>query len=182
MAELMKAPMLWPLRAAVAFARRNKESGTSSVVFMPRNWPIFMDPSRSPRGSGVLVLRSIGTGLLNAAADWPGSRERGASEQDPARPDALPIRPYNHIITHMKTTIDLPDDLLIDAKATAARRRTTLKAMVEHALRREIAFSNRPASDDVFALNGNGFPVLKEREGRRVTSETVYQIMEQEGI
>lgn len=43
----------------------------------------------------------------------------------------------------MKTTLDLPDDLLIEAKTVAARRKTTLKAIVESALRREI----RPAAD-----------------------------------
>lgn len=43
----------------------------------------------------------------------------------------------------MKTTLDLPDELLIEAKTFAARRRTTLKALVESALRREI----RPAMD-----------------------------------
>lgn len=43
----------------------------------------------------------------------------------------------------MKTTLDLPDELLIEAKTLAARRRTTLKAIVESALRREI----RPAAD-----------------------------------
>ncbi len=39
----------------------------------------------------------------------------------------------------MKTTLELPDNLLLEAKAVAARRRTTFKAMIEHALRREIA-------------------------------------------
>ena len=43
----------------------------------------------------------------------------------------------------MKTTLDLPDELLIEAKTLAARRKTTLKAIVESALRREI----RPAAD-----------------------------------
>lgn len=38
----------------------------------------------------------------------------------------------------MKTTLDLDDDLLIEAKTIAARRRTTLKAIVEHALWREL--------------------------------------------
>jgi Arc/MetJ family transcription regulator len=38
----------------------------------------------------------------------------------------------------MKTTLELDDDLLIEAKAVAARRRTTLRAIVEHALRREL--------------------------------------------
>ena len=47
----------------------------------------------------------------------------------------LYIEPYSHMANHiMKTTLDLPDDLLIAAKALAARRKITLKAMVEHAL------------------------------------------------
>jgi hypothetical protein len=40
----------------------------------------------------------------------------------------------------MKTTLDLPEDLLIEAKTVAAQRRTTLKAIVENALRRELRF------------------------------------------
>lgn len=43
----------------------------------------------------------------------------------------------------MKTTLDLPDDLLMEAKTLAVRRKTTLKAIVESALRREI----RPAAE-----------------------------------
>ena len=42
-------------------------------------------------------------------------------------------------MTHMKTTLELDDELLAEAKVVAARRRTTLRAMVEHALRRELA-------------------------------------------
>jgi|APFre7841882630_1041343.scaffolds.fasta_scaffold117348_2 hypothetical protein len=38
----------------------------------------------------------------------------------------------------MKTTLDIDDALLIKAKTLAAQRRTTLKALVEHALSREI--------------------------------------------
>lgn len=43
----------------------------------------------------------------------------------------------------MKTTLELPDDLLIEAKTLAARRKTTLKSIVESALRREL----RPETD-----------------------------------
>lgn len=39
----------------------------------------------------------------------------------------------------MKTTIELPDELLIAAKKTAAERRTTLRALFERGLRRELA-------------------------------------------
>jgi Arc/MetJ family transcription regulator len=60
----------------------------------------------------------------------------------------------------MKTTLDLDDALLIEAKAVAARRRTTLRAMVEHALRRELA----PAREG--GASGNlsaGVPRLAKR-------------------
>ena len=66
------------------------------------------------------------------------------------------------MLTHiMKTTIELPDALLIEAKATAARRRTTLKAMMEHALRREIQSEEPLPDDSPFELDEYGFPVLK---------------------
>lgn len=44
-----------------------------------------------------------------------------------------------------KTTIELPEDLLVDAKAHAARQRTTLRELVEAALRS--ALGRRPTSD-----------------------------------
>ena len=81
----------------------------------------------------------------------------------------------------MKTTIELPDALFSAAKAVAVRRRTTLKAMMEHALRREIAFNDEPAADAAFELNAHGFPVLKKR-GAVVSSEAVYQMLEDEGV
>ena len=38
----------------------------------------------------------------------------------------------------MKTTIDLPDELLIEAKKRAAETRTTLREIFERGLRREL--------------------------------------------
>jgi hypothetical protein len=67
----------------------------------------------------------------------------------------------------MKTTLDLPDDLLIEAKTLAARRKTTLKAIVESALRREI----RPLAETMnpdpekFEIGPLGFLVIKRRPG-----------------
>lgn len=37
----------------------------------------------------------------------------------------------------MKTTIDLPDDLMVEVKVAAARRRISLRKFVEIALRKE---------------------------------------------
>jgi len=47
------------------------------------------------------------------------------------RIDNTAVKPY---ILPMKTTIDLPDDLLRRAKVAAAQRKTTLKALVQSGL------------------------------------------------
>jgi len=52
----------------------------------------------------------------------------------------------------MKTTIDLPDELLIAAKKRAAESRTTLRALLTRGLRCELAEATRTA---------------KRRKGRR---------------
>lgn len=82
----------------------------------------------------------------------------------------------------MKTTIELPDQLLVAAKAVAAQRRTTLKAMLEHALRREIGFDELPAADEVVEKNRYGFPVLKKRGTSVVTSEQIYALLDEENV
>jgi hypothetical protein len=84
----------------------------------------------------------------------------------------------------MKTTIELPDDLLTEAKAVAARRRTTLKAMMEHALRREMR-SSQPAAGEskCFTIDEHGLPMVRKKPGTQpVTSELVYKMMEDLGI
>lgn len=79
----------------------------------------------------------------------------------------------------MKTTVELPDDLLTQAKAVARKRRTTLKAMMEHALRREVHDAS-PSPDDskIFTFNEYGFPVLKKTGNTVITNEMIYKIME----
>ncbi len=78
----------------------------------------------------------------------------------------------------MKTTLDLPDDLLAEAKAVAARRRITLKAMVTHALRREIAPPVQLDADSPFEMNELGMLVLKRR-GSGITLEQIDAIQEE---
>jgi hypothetical protein len=39
----------------------------------------------------------------------------------------------------MKTTVELPEDLMIEVKKAAAERRTTIRDLVERGLRRELA-------------------------------------------
>jgi hypothetical protein len=72
----------------------------------------------------------------------------------------------------MKTTLDLPDDLLMEAKTLAVRRKTTLKALVESALRREI----RPAAEvenpdpETFEVGPFGILRIKRRPGAKPTT------------
>lgn len=82
----------------------------------------------------------------------------------------------------MKTTLDLPDALLMEVKAVAARRRTTMKSIMEHALRRELGEFNPPKSTHECStvLNEYGFPVLKKQKRGELTSEMVYALQDQE--
>lgn len=82
----------------------------------------------------------------------------------------------------MKTTLDLPDDLLIEAKMLAVRRKTTLRALVESALRNEI----RPAAwaenldPEKFEVGPLGFLVIKNRPGDKpVTAEMIRAIQDE---
>lgn len=79
----------------------------------------------------------------------------------------------------MKTTLDLPDELLIEAKAVAARRRTTLRAMVEHALRREIAPVQQLSGESPLEMNELGMLVLKKRDGVGITMEHINAMQEE---
>lgn len=42
------------------------------------------------------------------------------------------------MVTHMKTTVDISDSLLDDARKLAAREGSTVRALIEAGLRREI--------------------------------------------
>jgi len=47
------------------------------------------------------------------------------------------------MVSHMKTTIQIPDALFAEARQVAQRERTTLRALVEQGLRRVIAERKR---------------------------------------
>ncbi len=75
----------------------------------------------------------------------------------------------------MKTTLELPDDLLIEAKAIAALRRTTLRAIIEAALRRELGPAPADSNPDPkkFEIGPLGFLVLKRKPGETVSLEQI---------
>ncbi len=81
----------------------------------------------------------------------------------------------------MKTTLELDDALLREAKAVAARRGTTLKAIIEHALRRELAPApevSNPAPD-IFEVGPLGFLVLKRKPGESIALEQMKAIQQE---
>jgi hypothetical protein len=87
----------------------------------------------------------------------------------------------------MKTTLDIDDDLLLEAKTVAVRRRTTLKALVEHALIREIQpqpnGSMNPGADGLIEIGPHGLPRLKRPNATgTLTTERVRQMMDEEGV
>ena len=83
----------------------------------------------------------------------------------------------------MKTTLELPDDLFVEAKAVAARRRITLKALFTRALRREL-YPETGAPAEGFELDAQGWPVRKRAVGDQadVTEEFIQRLRESEGI
>jgi len=75
----------------------------------------------------------------------------------------------------MKTTLEIDDALLMEAKLVAAKRRTTLRAIVEHALRRELAPAQEITNPDPekFEIGPLGFLVLRRKSGEKITSEQI---------
>ncbi len=71
----------------------------------------------------------------------------------------------------MKTTVDIPQSLLDDAKKLAANRRTTVKALIEEGLRRVISEHQRPGNFRLrrATFKGNGFqPDMQEASWEKI--------------
>ena len=58
------------------------------------------------------------------------------------------------MVAHMKTTIEISDELLTRAKQRARRERTTLREVVEEALRQQLA---APSAHGTFRLKRHPF-------------------------
>lgn len=84
----------------------------------------------------------------------------------------------------MKTTLELPDQLFAEAKATAALRRITLKDLFTRALKKEIHPAVTPTENSHFTIDEYGWPVLNRKPDCEivVTQELIDHIREEEGI
>ncbi|MDX2080241.1 MAG: hypothetical protein SFU53_05600 [Terrimicrobiaceae bacterium] len=75
----------------------------------------------------------------------------------------------------MKTTVDLPSDLLIAAKKTAIDRSTTLKALLESGLRRELAQPGPPACGRVARLRLVNSSIWKDADAYVATQRAGWE-------
>lgn len=84
----------------------------------------------------------------------------------------------------MKTTLELPDDLFVEAKALAAQRRITLKTLFTRALERELRPEPPQPTTDHFEIDSHGWPVLKRQPSGKVvvTNDFINELRESEGI
>jgi hypothetical protein len=84
----------------------------------------------------------------------------------------------------MKTTLELPDDLFVEAKATAARRRISLKTLFTRALERELRPQAVEPTAAHFEVDDQGWPILKRQPGSQpvVTNEFVNELRDRENI
>jgi len=87
------------------------------------------------------------------------------------------------MVSQMKTTIEIPDALFRQAKVIAARRHTTLKAMIEQALRLEISQERLwDQSGRCFDIDEDGLPIFGQGKESTVTSGEVYELMDDLGV
>ena len=81
----------------------------------------------------------------------------------------------------MKTTLELPDELFAQAKAAAAKRKTTFRAVVEHALRREVGSpTSEEKASPFYTIGPTGIPLIKHNGKTVVTTSMVRELLEEE--
>lgn len=81
------------------------------------------------------------------------------------------------MVTHMKTTVELPGPLLREAKQEAKRRGTSLRALVEAGLRAVLREGQRPNRFELrdLRVGGNGLrPEFREGSWERIR-DAVYE-------
>ena len=82
------------------------------------------------------------------------------------------------MVSHMKTTIEIADDLLIRAKRQAQRENKTLKQVVEEALRRQLAMEplKKPFKYRPHNFKGKGLqPGIAEGDWEKVR-DLIYKL------
>ena len=77
--------------------------------------------------------------------------------------------------THMKTTIDIADSILLEAKHVASREGITVRSMVEAGLRAELAQRAAPFKLRQASFKGRGFHDEAQGKPWHELRELVYE-------
>ncbi len=85
----------------------------------------------------------------------------------------------------MKTTLDLPDELVRQAKLRALMQGRTLRDLVAQLLREGLGLdapsaAPAPATDSMLAVASNGLPVIRCRSGAPVQQMPVDEVLQLE--
>jgi hypothetical protein len=114
-------------------------------VVEPDTWDVVGSPAGSPRRSKPMSSHEVEKAARhqNSASRHILHADCRSSPDRNTRPGSLTLtaRFYGNMVSHMKTTIELPDDLFIAAKKRAAELREPLRALVERGLRAELGRS-----------------------------------------
>ena len=74
------------------------------------------------------------------------------------------------MVTHMKTTIEIADAVLIEAKEVASREKTTLRALVEEGLRQVVEKRKRAPEFRLRDVSFGGNGLRPEMDGQSWTT------------
>ncbi len=78
---------------------------------------------------------------------------------------------------HMRTTLDLPDDVMVAAKKLAADEGQTLTQIVTEALRDRLRVARRPPPEfEMLVVEGGGAPAVDITD-----RDALYDFMEKDG-
>ena len=76
------------------------------------------------------------------------------------------------MLIYMRTTLDIDDQLAVEAKKLAIEEHTSLKALVERGLRLVLRGGGKPSQDALSALRGLGKDVWKGVQPDNYVRET----------
>jgi hypothetical protein len=139
--------------------------------------PRLSVPGWTTRGFGDPRVRPRWLGLTADAITDADGYALAAGTLIGRHPSAT-VQPIPKVrVTHMKTTIELPDDLLERGKAVARRENSTLKALIEEGLRLALRerTRKRAAQFSVQPFQGDGLSAEFDGAGWEKVRDEIYR-------
>lgn len=125
----------------------------------------------------ALVALALRGTVLTVVSDWFAGKSGGGERRGGAR---LTERQPVNMVTHMKTTVDIADDLLLRAKREAEASQTTLRSLIEEGLRevlgRKASSTQKPIKPVTF--RGRGLQPEFRGKGWDAIRDAIYRTAE----